>query len=273
MLSFLRFLIRVAEYTAMPDPWKGTIVTESESVLKTLSGGDVDPQAEIDESVQIDGNVVVLNVLCPDWDILIEIQHAMQLLPDLTLQFIKGHQDEEMPYAQLPLKAQLNCNADKLAGEYQDQHGCVRPTILMTPRTRVLIHLPNGSITGKFAATLRVAYCGPRLLKYLQVKYNWTDATIATVNWEAHGSSLGKHIKRSSTHYNKLVQDILPTNAWLNKLDKGTRTCPKCVESNEDRDHILRCPTAARNQWRHALLQSVEDYCVMQYTFPQCKWY
>ena len=34
MLSFLWFLIRVAEFTAMLDPWNGQIVTDSQSVLK-----------------------------------------------------------------------------------------------------------------------------------------------------------------------------------------------------------------------------------------------
>ena len=267
ILSFLRFLIRVAEYTEMVDPWKGKIVSDSESVLKTLSGGDVDPEDGPDEPIKIDGESVVLNVLCPDWDILIEIQHAMKQLPGLILQYIKAHQDAKTPYARLPLLAQLNCDADKLAGDYQDQHGCIRPTILMTPQTRALIHLPTGSITGHFPTTLRTAYSGPRLLKHLQLKYNWSVATSETVHWEAHGSCLGKHINRSS-HFLKMVQDILPTNSWLNKLDKGSRTCPCCDEPTEDRDHILRCPAPARNQWRHALLQEVTDYCVSQCTFP-----
>ena len=30
----------------------------------------------------------------------------------------------------------------------------------------------------------------------------------------------------------------------------------------------MRCPTAGRYQWRHSLLQSVADFCVMQFTFP-----
>jgi hypothetical protein len=114
MLSFLRFLICVAEYTSMVDPWRGEIVTDSQSVLKTLGGGDVDPQAT-DEPIRIDGTTVVLNVLCPDWDVLIEIQHALLQLPGLTLQYIKAQQDDDTPYAQLPMFAHLNVDADKLA--------------------------------------------------------------------------------------------------------------------------------------------------------------
>ena len=247
-------------------PLAGKIVTDSQSVLKTLGGGDVDPRAT-DEPIRIDGTTVVLNVLCPDWDILIEIQHALLQLPGLTLQYIKAHQDDDTPYAQLPMFAQLNIDADKLASTFQDQYGSIRPTLLMTPRTQVLLHLPKGSVTGKFTAALRNAYCGPKLLQSLKLKYKWSDATIESVHWEAQGSCLGKRINRS-IHYTKLVNDILPTHSWLNKLDKGNRPCPCCDDLMEDRDHILRCPAPARNRWRHAFLQSVAAYCVTQHTYP-----
>ena len=104
LLSILRFLIRIAEFTGRIEPWTGILVTDSQSVLKTLGGGDKEFNAT-DEPVCIDGNTVVLDVLCPDWDILIEIQHALQQLPELRLKFIKGHQDDKVPYAQLPLLA------------------------------------------------------------------------------------------------------------------------------------------------------------------------
>ena len=81
----------------MVDPWKGCILTDSKSVIKTLGGGDIDPQEAPDEPVKIDGDAVVVNVLCPDWDLLIEIQHALLQLPHMTLQFVKGHQDEKTP--------------------------------------------------------------------------------------------------------------------------------------------------------------------------------
>jgi hypothetical protein len=88
LLSLLRFLLRVSEFTSMVDPWKGTIVTDSYSVLKTLGGGDVDPQDALDKPIKIDGDKVVLDVLCPKWDLLIEIQHALIHLPEMTLRFI-----------------------------------------------------------------------------------------------------------------------------------------------------------------------------------------
>jgi hypothetical protein len=75
-------------------------------------------------------------VLCPDWDILVEIQFALKHLPGLRLKYVKGHQDDKTPYAQLPLLAHLNVDADGLAGHFQDRHGHNRPLVLLTPRIR-----------------------------------------------------------------------------------------------------------------------------------------
>jgi hypothetical protein len=69
--------------------------------LNTLGGGNVDPQEANDDPINMDDATVVHNVLCRDWDILIDIQCALAQLPGMTLQFIKGHHDDKSPYAQL----------------------------------------------------------------------------------------------------------------------------------------------------------------------------
>ena len=63
---------------------------------------------ETDKLIQIDGNTVVLDVLCPDWDVSIQIQEALLHLPGLRLKLIKGLQDDNTPNARLPLLARLN---------------------------------------------------------------------------------------------------------------------------------------------------------------------
>jgi hypothetical protein len=56
-------------------------------VLKTLAGGDENFNA-VDEPVRIDGTTVIIDVSCPDWDILIKIQMALSQLPGLCLKYI-----------------------------------------------------------------------------------------------------------------------------------------------------------------------------------------
>jgi hypothetical protein len=265
VLSILRFLVRIAEFTGKVDPWHGVLATDSQSVLKTLGGGDKKCLA-LDEPVHIDGTKVVLDVLCPDWDILIEIQSALEHLPGLSLKYVKGHQDDKLPYEQLPLLARLNVDADTMAGQFQNNHGQDRPLVLLTSQARVQIHLIEGTVTSSLATNIRHAYCGPPLLEYIQTQNKWSEAITASINWQAHGSALRKQIPRRC-HYVKLVHDILPTHSQKNRMDKGKHTCPCCTSLQEDRDHILRCPSADRNKWRHQFLATLYDACVTNHTY------
>ncbi len=140
LLPILRFFIRIAEFTGMVEPWQGVLVTDSQSVLKTLGGGDQKFKTT-DEPVRRNGTTVVLDVLCPNWDILIEIQAALSQLPGLRLKFIKGHQDITTPYAQSPLLAWLNVDADVMASHFQDLHGQDHLVVLVTLQTHALLQV------------------------------------------------------------------------------------------------------------------------------------
>ena len=258
----------------MADPWMGILATDSQSVLKTLGGGDQKFLAA-DEPVRIDGTTVVLDVLCPEWDILMEIQGALEQMPGLRLKFIKGHQDDTLPYEQLPLMACQNVDADALAGRFQEHHGqdCHgqdRHMVLLTTSARVLLHLIDGTVTSSTAATLRHAYCSPPLLEFMRRRNQWSEAITESVNWKAHGSALRRQISRCR-HFVKLVHDNLPTNSQKNQMDQGKRTCPCCTSAHEDRDRILRCPSAAHNQWRHKLLTTLTEACITHHTYEPLK--
>jgi hypothetical protein len=75
-------------------------VTDSQSVLQTLGGGN-DDILDCNEPVRIGGNKIVMDDMCPDWDVLIHIQEFLFLLLEIILKFIKGHQDCDTAYAQL----------------------------------------------------------------------------------------------------------------------------------------------------------------------------
>ncbi len=77
-----------------------------------------------------------------------------------------------------------------MAGRFQDLRGQDRPMALITPRTGVQLHLIDGTVTSSHAATVRQAYSGPPLLEALRIRNEWWEATVASVNWQAHGSAL-----------------------------------------------------------------------------------
>lgn len=121
--------------------------------------------------------------------------HSHQALPfSPTLQHIKGHQDKHTNYEYLPLLAQLNVDADTAAGEFQDQHGCARPHILMFPHAGAQLQLNNGTITHHYKPSIRYAAHGPPLLQYIQQHNAWTPAIVQSIDWHAHELALGRRI-------------------------------------------------------------------------------
>jgi hypothetical protein len=269
LLSLVLYLRRVAEFTSMHEPWIGTIATDSKSLLQTLQGKPTTPiHPGLDAPILLEGKAVRLDVLQPDWDVLIEIQHAMTHLPEIQLQFIRGHQDCSSQFARLSLLAHLNVEADSMAASYQNTYGADRPLVIMSPRTRAHLVTSEGTVTARYPSVLRTAYTGPALKQYIQHRNGWSDATFASVNWKAHGKALRNHIALR-LHFSKLVHDMLPTACHLNKMDKGRRCCPCCSHPKETRDHIIRCPHRSRNKWRHALLTDIHaSVGIAQFTHP-----
>jgi hypothetical protein len=102
MLSILRFIIRIAEYTATASVWEGTMGTNNQSLLDTIFGRDGEgPVASTPKSLP--PRLTPLNPLIPEWDLLVEIRNALTLLPKVRLVYVKAHEDRHRPYNQLSL--------------------------------------------------------------------------------------------------------------------------------------------------------------------------
>ena len=117
LLSILRFIIRIAEFTGYAEApwtdslagelldWWGTLATDGLSVLTTLRGQSDGDSSQHEPIIFIPQKEVELDVLCPDWDVLREIQVAMKQLPQVNLQYVKGHQGTTTAADRLPLLA------------------------------------------------------------------------------------------------------------------------------------------------------------------------
>ena len=263
LLSLLRFLIRIAEYTMMHEPWQGIVATDSKSLLDTVFG-----KADSSTYHQAHSNLPVLDPLQADWDILVEICHALEKRPGLTFQHIKGHQDRKTQYSRLSLLAQLNVDADCLASDYQEEYGSARPQVLMTPRTRAHVLTTQGTVTSNYATSVRHLAGQKPLRQYIQARHQWSDHTMQSVNWKAHGTSLRRNMKRRTTLI-KLVHGILPTNSSLHRKDPVRCLCPSCQRTPEDWTHVFRCPDLKRSRWRHSFLQDLQAFCISEQTRPE----
>ena len=258
MLSLLRFLVRVAGYTNQEFPWRGLIGTDSQSMLDRVydSGGQEGTR-----------KLAVLDVLDPEWDLLVEIQDALQELPGVSLTYVKGHQDDRAPYERLPLVAQLNVDADRLAAQYHNDHGARRPFALMAPHTGAILVTDDRTLTSKFQEELRYRSTGPGLEDHLRIINSWSQSTFEAVNWVAHGKAMRAR-KMRRVHLTKYLHDALPTYHKLNKMDDGKRTCIGCGTCDETSDHILRCEAPSMTTWRTKWWEKIDAFHLEHGTHP-----
>ena len=120
-----------------------------------------------------------------DWDVLQQIIFSLCLFPSLPEIQVDDH-----PYTTLSLPAQLNVDADHLAGSYIPRPN-ENPTIVtMIAGSAVSLHLLSRTITIKYRSTLRKAASMDPIQHYIQTKNKWSDDEFALINWIAHGCSV-----------------------------------------------------------------------------------
>ena len=98
---------------------------------------------------------------------------------------MKGHQDSNSKAStNLPLLAQLNIKADKLAGQFQLDYGKFIPKVLLLPASPVILSLRGLSITSQYKHQLQRAYTEPPYISGLQEKNGWNGTTVKTFLWK-----------------------------------------------------------------------------------------
>jgi hypothetical protein len=91
LLSILWFLIRLAEFSDMFEDWSGVIGTESQSILDQLFCKPASAHSDQPPSL------AALDPLLSEWDLLVEIQSSLRILPGVSVVYVKAHQDDQRP--------------------------------------------------------------------------------------------------------------------------------------------------------------------------------
>ena len=95
----------------------------------------------------------------------------------------------------------------------------------------------------------------------MQIRYDWHDGIMDTIDWEAHRQATHSQIGRK-THYIKLCHNILPTGSVVCKYGQCLPDyCSVCRQPNEDFQHILRCTHPSCSKWRNSLLLTLTKLC------------
>ncbi|KAL7524207.1 hypothetical protein ACHAWF_001630 [Thalassiosira exigua] len=184
-------------------------------------------------------------------------------LPNVTLQHVHGHQDDEVAYGNLPFKAQLNVDCDKAAHVYMTAMtpGDAPPTPVCG--SRAMLYLGNDMVTTEMEEQIQYKAHTDALRRYTTANFEWTQTHYDLVDWRVLG--LAKHRLNMITN----VQVSKMMHHWLNVgkqkllfeqiLDNGK--CPCCGTVEEDHEHLY---TYEHPEMRSTLdigMTAIEEAC------------
>jgi hypothetical protein len=200
--------------------------------------------------------------MAPDWDLVQEIVNTIASFSRAPrFSHVKGHQDDDIPYEELPLVAQLNVDADSYANTFMTAERFLCTRVPRLGNNTAQLHVGGETINSHYKGVIRRAETEPVLRAYIQERNNWNDTVMDSIAWEAHSAAISKFYDRR-VHIIKLCHDILPTGRTVHRYDKTQpHACAKCKFDNEDRNHIIRCPHQSRSLWRSKCLKSLRDKC------------
>jgi len=173
---------------------------------------------------------LVIGIFC---DVLAEIWATRDLLPVTArpaVLHIKEHQAKKIACEQLPLPAQLNVDADKLAVDHMANHPNTDCTVVpVLPTSGVQLHLPAGTITCNMKKEVSMARTTEPMKQHMIKKHNCDKETFLDIDWEAHRRGANRHHKQRTT-LNKHLGNILPVGKVVSRCDpvKCRSDCPTC---------------------------------------------
>ena len=168
--------------------------------------------------------------------------------------WVKGHQDDNAS-AELSIEALLNIEADRLAGDFQDQKGSNRPIVTMMPCCPAMLDIKGVSITSRLFHQLVREHTKETLLQQIQTKEKWDNVTAASIEWKSLSIAITR-IDRNVV-ITKVCNGILPTMKVLHKTKQSfSKKCPLCPQI-ESQEHMLLCNDASRLNLRRTLVKNI----------------
>jgi hypothetical protein len=250
-LAVRRILIRLSQFTAIPFTTSYHHYIDNKGVIQRI-------QTEEKRTFHIPNKT-----LAPDWDVLAMTLAPAPELPPNIVSWVKGHQDDDKPRETLSIAAQLNCEADDEAGQYQEDHGAARPLAPMFPNTHAQLVISGNSVNSYYKSRIREASTLPTYYKYLENRNDWTVETRNEVDWSVYKQIIRQFYDRHTTLV-KHLHGIAPSGHIAHRNNKHyPLACPSCDCPDETNDHILCCPAQSRREWRtktlHKMTQTTQQ--------------
>ena len=180
----------------------------------------------------------------PEADLIQDVKRMLKDFTDATIEWVQGHQDDNISYDDLPLEAQLNIDCDHAAKQYMKEGtkppGPPKPIKGM----KATLYLGDNIVTTKMNEQIQLASQTTKMMAYVADKFDWTDdQTRTTVNWRAIGQAKRRLDLYRSIRTSKMMYGWLNTGRQKKKLG-GDHLCPCCGSEEEDQHHLYLCKNA-----------------------------
>jgi hypothetical protein len=213
-------------------------------------------------------------------DILSTMGAAHDVIKRFKLRHVHSHQDDTVPFDDLPFPAQLNVLCDWMASAQLQRQlvNADESTNSYDPCPRYLpieVSLGWQNISSHYISRLRDEISIHRHRQFLQNKYKSNDQTLSLVAWDAFIICGRRVITSNATNRSKLVHNWLNLGVQRakhgNDASNAIRACPFC-SLPEDFAHLLSCkePRAIKFRYdaytalRKALSSSAEDQFLLR---------
>lgn len=197
----------------------------------------------------------------PRWkcfDLLTLIRYQIEISPiRWEGKHVKGHQDDETPYDELPILAQANVDVDELAKEELRRQREINDQTRVEGQTwRLYDEKKNKWISGDIEKEIRRVVYEDAMQTWWSKK---TGGEISEHEWEEF-----KRLNRLTSGKEHLFAikhgaSILGTKLNLVRRKHGECSLCPCCEKEENTDHILQCQSAVQKGKIRDEIQDLED--------------
>ena len=152
-----------------------------------------------------------MDALEPEADLVLSCNQCLDKFPRRPiLQFVKSHQDEEVPYEDLSLFGQLNYEADAMATMQLEMDQSAIHRVPFDPVTGAQITIDGHfTVTRKLSKTLRASLSRFSLEEYYHERLHWTPMMMKLVDWALFGLVYNK-FTRCRVFINRMCFRQLP---------------------------------------------------------------
>ena len=197
------------------------------------------------------------DVLGPEADIIMAIDKLKENNKHINRDYkwVRSHQKDGEPMTN---DRRINDIADRLATKCRDEANedlIELPRKQFFPDSKIALHIKGNIVSRNLKEAVHQAVNDENLKKFLKGKYDWTDDTFNSIDWNAISAVLYKKPMTYVISITKLIHRWQPTNKVVARYTKGKTTSNCCLcENVEHQHHYMTCThniykTARKNAW------------------------